>query len=101
MPPDVNDAEFASWMGSIQMRVEAALSRSLPAPQHAPARLHQAMRYAALGGGKRVRPLLTFAAGELVGADPARLDSAACGAEKRFPAKRTPVRRRKRVHSRI
>jgi farnesyl diphosphate synthase len=50
-------------------------------PQHAPARLHQAMRYAVLEGGKRVRPLLTFAAGELVGADPARLDVAACAVE--------------------
>jgi farnesyl diphosphate synthase len=81
MPPDVNDAEFASWMGSIQMRVEAALARSLPAPQHVPARLHQAMRYATLEGGKRVRPLLTFAAGELAGADPARLEVAACAVE--------------------
>src|SRR6185369_7232405 len=54
---------------------------SLPGPQHAPARLHEAMRYATLEGGKRVRPLLTFAAGELAGADPAHLDSAACAVE--------------------
>jgi len=81
MPLGATEAEFAAWMGSIQKRVEDALSRCLPAPQHAPARLHQAMRYATLGGGKRVRPLLTFAAGELVGADPARLDIAACAVE--------------------
>ncbi len=68
-------------MGAIQARVEAALQRSLPGPQHAPARLHEAMRYATLEGGKRVRPLLTFAAGELAGADPAHLDSAACAVE--------------------
>jgi len=81
MPPRATETEFAAWMGSIQMRVESALARSLPAPQHAPARLHQAMRYATLEGGKRVRPLLTFAAGELLGADPARLDVAACAVE--------------------
>ena len=81
MPPDANEAGFTAWMGSIRARVEAALARGLPAPQHAPLRLHQAMRYAALEGGKRVRPLLTFAAGELAGADPARLEVAACAVE--------------------
>ena len=75
------EADFAAWMGSIQARMEAALSRSLPGPQLVPARLHGAMRYATLEGGKRVRPLLTFAAGEMVGADPARLDVAACAVE--------------------
>ena len=54
------EADFAAWMGSIQARIEGALSRHLPGSQHAPARLHQAMRYAALEGGKRVRPLLTL-----------------------------------------
>ncbi|MGH8764561.1 MAG: polyprenyl synthetase family protein [Burkholderiales bacterium] len=68
-------------MGSIQGRVEAALSRSLPGAQHAPARLHEAMRYAMLEGGKRVRPLLAFAAGELVGADSQRLEIVACAVE--------------------
>jgi len=81
MQANATEAEFAAWMGSIQARIEDALARSLPGPQQVPARLHQAMRYAALEGGKRVRPLLTFAAGELVGADPARLDIAACAVE--------------------
>ncbi len=75
------EADFATWMGSIQARVEAALARSLPGAHIVPARLHQAMRYATLEGGKRVRPLLAFAAGELLGADPARLDIAACAVE--------------------
>jgi len=75
------EADFAAWMGSIQARIEGALARNLPGAQHAPVRLHQAMRYATLEGGKRVRPLLTFAAGDLVGADPARLDIAACAVE--------------------
>ncbi len=61
--------------------MENALSRILPTGQIAPARLHEAMRYATLGGGKRVRPLLTFAAGELVHADPQRLELAACAVE--------------------
>jgi farnesyl diphosphate synthase len=81
MLASATEADFAAWMGSIRARIEDVLARSLPGPQHAPARLHQAMRYAALDGGKRVRPLLTFAAGELVGADPARLDIAACAIE--------------------
>jgi farnesyl diphosphate synthase len=53
--------------------VEAALRRVLPASDIAPQRLHQAMRYAVLSGGKRVRPLLAFAAGELSRADPERV----------------------------
>src|SRR6185436_15250485 len=52
-----------------------------PGAQLAPARLHEAMRYAVLEGGKRVRPLLTFAAGELAGADPSRLEIAAAAVE--------------------
>ena len=81
MPAIATEADFTAWMGSIQMRVEDALARCLPGPQLAPVRLHQAMRYAALEGGKRARPLLTFAAGELVGADPAQLEIAACAVE--------------------
>jgi farnesyl diphosphate synthase len=52
-------------MQDIQSRVEQALERALPPADVEPARLHAAMRYAVLGGGKRVRPLLAFAAGEL------------------------------------
>jgi len=54
--------------------MESALARLLPAAHVAPARLHEAMRYAALEGGKRVRPLLAFAAGELAGAPRERLE---------------------------
>ena len=75
------EADFAAWMGAIQARVEAALKRSLPGAALAPARLHEAMRYATLEGGKRVRPLLTFAAGELADADPGRLEVAATAVE--------------------
>jgi farnesyl diphosphate synthase len=68
-------------MASIQVRVESALARALPAADHEPRRLHAAMRYAVLGGGKRVRPLLVFAAGESTGAAPERLDAVACAVE--------------------
>jgi farnesyl diphosphate synthase len=50
-------------------------------PETVPERLHRAMRYAVLGGGKRVRPLLAFAAGELTGADPARVEVVAAAVE--------------------
>jgi len=73
-------------MARVQARVDAALERFLPAGRIAPQRLHQAMRYAMLGGGKRVRPLLVFAAGETAAgepaqADPLRLEVAACALE--------------------
>ena len=72
---------FAGWMGSVQARIEKALAQLLPAAGLAPARLHHAMRYATLGGGKRVRPVLCFAAGELVDAPPERLEIAGCALE--------------------
>ena len=72
---------FADWMGATQARVERALARHLPPADSIPARLHDAMRYATLGGGKRVRPLLAFAAGELSGAPAERLEVVACAVE--------------------
>ena len=65
----------------VQSRVERALERVLPAADHTPQRLHEAMRYAVLGGGKRVRPLLVFAAGELAGAAPSGSTRVACAVE--------------------
>ena len=65
----------------MQARMEACLARVLPEAKLAPQRLHEAMRYAVLGGGKRVRPLLLFAAGEESGAHPERLEIAAAAVE--------------------
>lgn len=73
--------EFARWMSEIQARTESALGAALPDAAIAPARLHEAMRYAVLGGGKRVRPLLVHAAGALVSASPDQLDFPACAVE--------------------
>ncbi|MEN3032033.1 farnesyl diphosphate synthase [Chromobacterium amazonense] len=60
---------FIGWMTFIQQYMESALEHLLPSADCAPHKLHEAMRYATLEGGKRVRPLLVFAAGELVGAE--------------------------------
>jgi farnesyl diphosphate synthase len=68
-------------MGGVQARMEEALQRFLPASDSTPERLHRAMRYSVLGGGKRVRPLLAFAAGELAHADPARVEVVAAAVE--------------------
>ena len=68
-------------MRAYRERVEAALERSLPAADARPQRLHQAMRYAVLGGGKRIRPVLVYAAGEALGAAPSALDAPACAVE--------------------
>jgi farnesyl diphosphate synthase len=77
----ITTTDFAAWSQDHLERVEATLKRVLPAPEIAPQRLHQAMRYAVLGGGKRVRPLLAFAAGELAGADAERVSIAAAAVE--------------------
>ena len=74
-------ADFQGWLSARQSRFEAVLSELLPRAEVSPQRLHEAMRYAVLDGGKRVRPLLAFAAGELAGADAARVDIAAAAVE--------------------
>ena len=73
--------DFLSWMAHIQQRSEAALDHALPPAGVAPTRLHEAMRYAVLAGGKRVRPLLCHAAGEIFGVAPDLLDTPAVAVE--------------------
>ena len=72
---------FPEWMAAIQDHIEAALSRHLPPEESIPARLHRAMRYSCLNGGKRVRPLLAFAAGDLCDATPEKLEIVSCAVE--------------------
>lgn len=64
-----------------QSRIEAMLHSALPPVEIAPARLHSAMRYAVLGAGKRVRPLLAYGAGELASAPIERVDYVAAAVE--------------------
>jgi farnesyl diphosphate synthase len=75
------DAPFDEWAHWVRSRIESALPRFLPPENALPNRLHHAMRYACLGGGKRVRPLLVFAGGEVSGAPPEKLEIAACAVE--------------------
>jgi farnesyl diphosphate synthase len=73
---------FAVWSRERQQRIEAILAEALSdTAMPAPARLSEAMRYAVLGGGKRIRALLAYAAGEAVGAAPADVDAAAAAVE--------------------
>ena len=74
-------AAFKVWAGNMQMRAEGALDGHLPAENIVPERLHEAMRYATLGGGKRVRALLAYAAGEFCGADMEKVDIPAASVE--------------------
>lgn len=62
-------------------RAEAALERVLPRTDAVPASLHQAMRHAVLGGGKRLRPLLVYAGGQVFGETGTLLDTPACAVE--------------------
>lgn len=75
------DPAFQVFIGDCRNRVEQALDRWLPPASTQPGRLHAAMRYATLGDGKRVRPVLVYAAGHALGAEPACLDGAACAVE--------------------
>jgi len=68
---------FERW----RARSEAFLDTCLPEATRAPQRLHAAMRHAATGGGKRMRPLLVYAAGHLLGAEEALLDAPAAAVE--------------------
>ena len=63
------------------LRAEQSLDALLPAADAVPVTLHRAMRYAVLGGGKRIRPLLVYAAGTMAGAAPAVSDCGACAVE--------------------
>lgn len=64
-----------------QQRAETALQQWLPDTTSKPARLHEAMRYAALGGGKRIRPVLVYATGQALDVPLEQLDGPACAVE--------------------
>ncbi|MEO7065137.1 MAG: farnesyl diphosphate synthase [Dokdonella sp.] len=66
---------------ALSVRADAALSRVLPNDDQPPLELHRAMRYAVLGGGKRLRPLLVYATGAVFGATAEKLDAVAAAVE--------------------
>lgn len=73
--------ELTETLNDGQQRVQAALDQVLPDPALTPSRLHEAMRYAALTPGKRLRPFLVYQAGALFGETGAVLDAPACAVE--------------------
>ena len=74
-------ASFKARIPEYCARIERVLDRWLPPADKRPERLHDAMRYAVLGGGKRLRPLLIYATGETLGLAPERLDGPAAAVE--------------------
>jgi geranylgeranyl pyrophosphate synthase len=72
---------FAQRLEHYRRRIDSKLADVLRADPHVPERLLDAMRYSVLGGGKRIRPLLVYASGELAGAEEATLDSLAAAVE--------------------
>ena len=78
---DTAEQDFSDWVLDKQLRIEHMLNRTLPSADLSPKKLHSAMRYSTLGGGKRVRALLCYAAAELCETDIAMADAAACAVE--------------------
>lgn len=74
-------ADFSERLAAWQRRVEEQLSSRLPDAHSEPTRLHEAMRYSVLGGGKRVRPALVYATADALGVPQAHVDGAACAVE--------------------
>lgn len=78
---DLSETGFARRVSSYQKRIDDKLAQCLPAASVFPEYLHEAMRYSVLGGGKRVRPLLTYACGETLGLPADMLDAPAIAVE--------------------
>jgi geranylgeranyl pyrophosphate synthase len=76
-----SSGDFHARATQLRERTERALGLRLPAESLVPLRLHEAMRYACLGGGKRVRALFVYGAAQIRGITDTRLDGAACAVE--------------------
>jgi farnesyl diphosphate synthase len=82
MSGTLKEAEaFQQQLESWRIRMERALDARLPPATAVPARLHEAMRYSVLGGGKRIRPALLFATARTLGLDEDEVEAAACAIE--------------------
>ena len=75
------DWSLDSFLAGSGQRVERCLDKALPPASEPPVSLHEAMRYAVLSGGKRLRPALVFGAAEAVGGDPERVLPVAAAVE--------------------
>jgi farnesyl diphosphate synthase len=78
---DAASEDFGGQLEVWRVRMEGALAARLPEPDLVPARLHEAMRYSVLGGGKRIRPALVFATARAVGLTEDDVEAAACAIE--------------------
>jgi len=78
---DVEIRDFGERVSEYQARIDAALERWLPRVDSEPKILGQAMRYSVLGPGKRIRPLMVYATGEVLGIDADRIDPIAVAVE--------------------
>lgn len=72
---------FSDYLKAQQIRSQQTLENFLPSADSEPQCLHEAMRYAVLNGGKRIRPLLVYASGEIFNADKEILNHAAAAVE--------------------
>lgn len=75
------EPQFQALLERWQSRIEHELSARLPLATARPARLHEALRYSALGGGKRVRPVLAYATASALGIPESSVDGVACAVE--------------------
>jgi len=73
--------DFGAQLEAWRVRMEHALAARLPAATTVPTRLHEAMRYSVLGGGKRIRPALLFATAKTLGLSEDQVEAAACAIE--------------------
>jgi farnesyl diphosphate synthase len=80
-PLSTDNSSLDAFLQIHQQRVSSALDHWLPQSDTLPERLHEAMRYAVLNGGKRIRPVLVYAAGQAQGVAAELLDGPACAVE--------------------
>jgi farnesyl diphosphate synthase len=76
-----NPDQFNTWVAQLQTRTEQVLFSNMPSAELTPSTLHTAMRYAVLGGGKRIRALLTYATAEFFSVPTPQVDIAAAAVE--------------------
>lgn len=81
VPHETAEVSFGTQLEAWRARMERALDARLPPADAAPTRLHEAMRYSVLGGGKRIRPALLFAAAHTLGLAEDEVEAAACAVE--------------------
>jgi geranylgeranyl diphosphate synthase type II len=77
----MNKVDPAGYLSQRKLLVERALEERLPSAEAEPRHIHAAMRYAALRGGKRLRPMLVLEVGAMADGEPERFLDAACALE--------------------